>query len=143
LSSFDLSRGDLFDIGKLTFFVCAVLVHFSSEFNILSCSNKDITGSTSREANKSVGPACANERWLIICPDVGHLLATADVERQINSLHRGRDALYLKADPRVLCFLLIEAARRPEEDFVGWAHAYETWEMVMELRASPLLRRRG
>jgi hypothetical protein len=46
---------------------------------------------------------------------------------------RPRDALYLKADPRVLCFLLIEAARRPEEDFVGWAHAYETWEMVMEL----------
>ena len=33
----------------------------------------------------------------------------------------------------MLRVLLIKAAPRPEKDFVGWAHAYETWEMVMKL----------
>jgi LysR family transcriptional regulator, hca operon transcriptional activator len=28
----------------------------------------------------------------------------------------------------------IETAGRLEKDFVSWAHAYETWEIVMELR---------
>jgi LysR family transcriptional regulator, hca operon transcriptional activator len=30
--------------------------------------------------------------------------------------------------------LAIETAGRLEKDFVSWAHAYETWEIVMELR---------
>jgi LysR family transcriptional regulator, hca operon transcriptional activator len=34
----------------------------------------------------------------------------------------------------VQCFLLIETAGRLEKDFVSWAHAYETWGVVMELR---------
>jgi hypothetical protein len=78
LSSFDLLRGDLFDVGKLTFFFVLFMLLFSSEFNTLSCKNKDITGRTDRQANKPVGPACANERLLIICPAVGHLLTTAE-----------------------------------------------------------------
>ena len=32
------------------------------------------------------------------------------------------------------CPLLIKTAGRLEKDFVSWAHAYETWEVVMELR---------
>jgi LysR family hca operon transcriptional activator len=30
--------------------------------------------------------------------------------------------------------LLLEPAGRLEKDFVSWAHAYEIWEAVMELR---------
>jgi LysR family hca operon transcriptional activator len=30
--------------------------------------------------------------------------------------------------------LLVETTGQPEKDFISWAHAYETWEIVMELR---------
>jgi LysR family hca operon transcriptional activator len=39
-----------------------------------------------------------------------------------------------QAGPAYIVFLLIDAAGWPEKDFVSWAHAYETWESVMELR---------
>src|ERR1700752_394633 len=39
-----------------------------------------------------------------------------------------------QADPPHTGALAIETAGRLEKDFVSWAHAYETWEIVMELR---------
>jgi Bacterial regulatory helix-turn-helix protein, lysR family len=33
-----------------------------------------------------------------------------------------------------LGYLLLELSGRLEKDFVSWAHACETWEIVMELR---------
>src|SRR6266700_4402669 len=46
---------------------------------------------------------------------------------------RPRCALLTRQTPRTL-LLAIEIAGRPEKDFVSWAHACETWEIVMELR---------
>jgi LysR family transcriptional regulator, hca operon transcriptional activator len=39
-----------------------------------------------------------------------------------------------RADPACSAHFTIAAAGRLEKDFVSWAHAYETWEIVMELR---------
>src|SRR2546427_12310990 len=44
-----------------------------------------------------------------------------------------RCALPARQTPRAVPFA-IETASRLEKDFVSWAHAYETWEIVMELR---------
>src|SRR5712675_947663 len=46
---------------------------------------------------------------------------------------RPRCALPVRQTPRPVLFA-IKTAGRPEKDFVSWAHAYETWEMMMELR---------
>src|SRR5712672_4286248 len=46
---------------------------------------------------------------------------------------RPQCALPAKQAPRPVLFA-IKTAGRPEKDFVSWAHAYETWEMMMELR---------
>ena len=42
--------------------------------------------------------------------------------------------LCLPGRPRVQCCFAIEAAGRPEKDFVSWPHAWEIWEIAMELR---------
>src|SRR6201988_4693422 len=42
--------------------------------------------------------------------------------------------LCLPGRPRVQCRFAIEAAGRPEKAFVGWPHAWEIWEIAMELR---------
>jgi hypothetical protein len=39
-----------------------------------------------------------------------------------------------QAAPAYLGYLLVEPSGRLEKDFVSWAHACETWEIVMELR---------
>src|SRR5712672_2905898 len=46
---------------------------------------------------------------------------------------RPQCALPARQTPRAVLFG-IETASRPGKDFVSWAHAYETWEIVMELR---------
>jgi LysR family transcriptional regulator, hca operon transcriptional activator len=39
-----------------------------------------------------------------------------------------------RQNPAYLGYLLLEPAGGLEKDFVSWPHAYETWEIVMELR---------
>jgi hypothetical protein len=36
--------------------------------------------------------------------------------------------------PAYLGYLFVDPTRRLEKDFVSWAHAYEIWDPVMELR---------
>src|SRR5271156_980818 len=64
---------------------------------------------------------------------LGWLLGNYPRLRQILSSPEGTGST-CQADPRVLGLLLIETAGRLEKDFVSWAHAYGTWEAVLELR---------